>query len=279
MPRHAVIIDCTASEFIASKYAGWLSRGIHVITPNKKAFSGDFAAYRGLQAAADEGSSHYFYETTVGAALPVISTLCDLIYTGDEVRSVRGIFSGTLAYLFNVYDGSTPFSEIVRVAKEHGYTEPDPRDDLSGMDVARKLTILARELGLEIGIGDFPVRSLVPEALQDCTIEEFLDRLPEYDDEMKALYREATAANRQLRYVATLDAAGNAAVGLESVAEDHPFCNINLTDNIVQFESARYSENPLVIQGPGAGPEVTAGGVFSDLLRLANYLSKGLGYV
>ena len=119
----------------------------------------------------------------------------------------------------------------------------------------------------------------MPDALQDCSIEEFLDRLPEYDDEMEKLYREAADANRQLRYVATLDAAGDAAVGLEAVDESHPFCNINLTDNIVQFESDRYSENPLVIQGPGAGPEVTAGGVFSDLLRLANYLSKGLGYV
>ena len=276
---HAVIIDCTASEYIASKYADWLSRGIHVITPNKKAFSGDYAAYRGLQAAADHGSSHYFYETTVGAALPVVSTLCDLIYTGDEIRSVTGIFSGTLAYLFNLYDGSTPFSEIVRVAKEHGYTEPDPRDDLSGMDVARKLTILAREMGLDIGIGDFPVRSLVPEALQDCSIEEFLERLPEFDGEIEALYRDAVGAGKQLRYVATLNADGDAAVGLQAVDASHPFCNINLTDNIVQFESERYSENPLVIQGPGAGPEVTAGGVFSDLLRLANYLSKGLGYV
>ena len=276
---HAVIIDCTASEHIAAKYADWLARGVHVITPNKKAFSGDYAYYQGLQAAADEGSSHFFYETTVGAALPVVSTLCDLIYTGDDVRSVRGIFSGTLAYLFNVYDGTTPFSEIVRTAKENGYTEPDPRDDLSGMDVARKLTILARELGLDIGIGDFPVRSLVPDALQDCSIEEFLDRLPEFDGEIDALYRDAAAENKQLRYVATLDASGNAAVGLEAVDEKHPFCNINLTDNIVQFESARYSENPLVIQGPGAGPGVTAGGIFSDLLRLANYLSKGLGYV
>ena len=276
---HAVIIDCTASEYIASKYADWLSRGIHVITPNKKAFSGDYAAYRGLQAAADHGSSHYLYETKVGAALPVVSTLCDLIYTGDEIRSVTGIFSGTLAYLFNLYDGSTPFSEIVRVAKEHGYTEPDPRDDLSGMDVARKLTILAREMGLDIGIGDFPVRSLVPEALQDCSIEEFLERLPEFDGEIEALYRDAVGAGKQLRYVATLNADGDAAVGLQAVDASHPFCNINLTDNIVQFESERYSENPLVIQGPGAGPEVTAGGVFSDLLRLANYLSKGLGYV
>ena len=276
---HAVIIDCTSSEYIASQYAGWLSRGIHVITPNKKAFSGDLDYYRGLQAAADEGSSHYFYETTVGAALPVISTLCDLIYTGDDVRSVRGIFSGTLAYLFNMYDGTRPFSEIVRSTKASGYTEPDPRDDLSGMDVARKLTILARELGLEIGIGDFPVRSLVPDALKDCSIDEFLDRLAEFDDEIDVLYREAVADGKKLRYVATLDASGNASVGLEAVDASHPFCNINLTDNIVQFVSDRYSENPLVVQGPGAGPEVTAGGVFSDLLRLANYLSKGLGYV
>ena len=276
---HAVIIDCTASNHIAGRYADWLSRGIHVITPNKKAFSSAYSDYKALQLAADEGSSHYFYETTVGAALPVISALCDLLYTGDEVRSIRGIFSGTLAYLFNVYDGTTPFSEIVRGAKESGYTEPDPRDDLSGMDVARKLTILAREQGQEIEIGDFPVQNLVPESLRDVSIEEFLERLPEYDDEIDALYRKAVAADKQLRYVASLDADGNAAVGLDAVNDDHPFCNINLTDNIVQFETDRYSANPLVIQGPGAGPEVTAGGVFADLLRLAKYLSTGEGYV
>jgi aspartokinase/homoserine dehydrogenase 1 len=276
---HAVIIDCTASDHISSNYADWLARGIHVITPNKKAFSNSFVDYKALQAAADHGSSHYFYETTVGAALPVISTLCDLIQTGDEVRSIRGIFSGTLAYLFNVYDGTTPFSEIVREAKESGYTEPDPRDDLSGMDVARKLTILARELGQETEIGDFPVQNLVPEALRDCSIEEFLEALPDYDDAMDALYQEAAAENKQLRYVAMLDAEGNASVGLQAVDETHAFCNINLTDNIVQFETERYSANPLVIQGPGAGPEVTAAGVFADLLRLANFLSTGAGYV
>jgi aspartokinase/homoserine dehydrogenase 1 len=276
---HAVIIDCTASADIASRYAGWLSRGVHVITPNKKAFSGPTEQYNALQAAADAGSSHYFYETTVGAALPVITTLCDLIYTGDDVRSIRGIFSGTLAYLFNVYDGTRPFSEIVRVAKESGYTEPDPRDDLSGMDVARKLTILARELGRSIEIGDFPVQSLVPEALRDCSVEEFLDELPKYDDDMLALYNEAAASNRRLRYVASLDAEGNAAVRLDAVESGHPFSNINLTDNIVQFETERYCDNPLVIQGPGAGPEVTAAGVFADLLRLATYLSTGEGYV
>jgi aspartokinase/homoserine dehydrogenase 1 len=167
----------------------------------------------------------------------------------------------------------------VRVAKENGYTEPDPRDDLSGMDVARKLTILSRELGQSTEIGDFPVQNLVPEALRDCSIEEFLEKLPGYDDAMQAVYAEAAADNKRLRYVATLDMEGNASVGLQPVAADHAFCNMNLTDNIVQFESERYSANPLVIQGPGAGPEVTAGGVFSDLLRLANFLSTGEGYV
>lgn len=272
---HAVIIDCTAEESIAARYAGWLERGIHVITPNKRAFSGTMSDYRALRVKAEQGSSHLFYETTVGAALPIITTLRDLIDTGDEVRSVQGIFSGTLAYLFNIYDGSTPFSEIVRQARESGYTEPDPRDDLSGMDVARKLTILARELGQTIEIGDFPVQNLVPKALRDGSIEDFLDRLSEYDDDVKTLYKEALASARKLRYVARFDAAGNAAVGLESVDIGHPFSNINLTDNIVQFETDRYSSNPLVVQGPGAGPEVTAGGVFGDLLRLAKYLSSG----
>jgi aspartokinase/homoserine dehydrogenase 1 len=270
---HAVIIDCTANASIAERYAGWLERGIHVITPNKKGFSGTYEQYRLMRDKAEHGSSHVFYETTVGAGLPIITTLRDLIDTGDEVRSVEGIFSGTLAYLFNVYDGTTEFSEIVRVAKESGYTEPDPREDLSGMDVARKLTILARELGQEIEIGDFPVQNLIPEALREGSIDEFLDRLSEYDDDMKSLYEEASSAGKKLRYVARLAADGTASVGLEAVDAAHPFSNINLTDNIVQFETARYSSNPLVVQGPGAGPEVTAGGVFADLLRLAKFLS------
>ena len=272
---HAVIIDCTASEYIAGKYADWLERGIHIITPNKKAFSGPFEKYVALRDSAAHGNSHCFYETTVGAALPIITTLRDLIDTGDEVHQVQGIFSGTLAYLFNVYDGTTPFSEIVRTARESGYTEPDPRDDLSGMDVARKLTILARELGRTIGIGDFPVQNLVPIQLRDCSLEEFLDRLPEVDADIDAIYQAARQKGEKLRYVARLGADGRATVGLAAVGPEHAFSNINLTDNIVQFETERYSANPLVVQGPGAGPEVTAGGVFGDLLRLAQYLSAG----
>ncbi|MGI9270884.1 MAG: bifunctional aspartate kinase/homoserine dehydrogenase I [Woeseiaceae bacterium] len=273
---HAVIIDCTANEDVAARYAGWLERGIHVITPNKRACSGPIDEYRDLQAKASDGSAHFFYETTVGAALPIISTLRDLVDTGDEIHSVQGIFSGTLAYLYNVYDGKTPFSEIVRQAKESGYTEPDPREDLSGMDVARKLTILARELGLTTEIGDFPVENLVPEALRDCSIDDFLASLSEYDDQVKERYDEAQAAGKELRYIGRLSADGQVSVGLESIDAQHAFGNINLTDNIVQFETARYSANPLYVQGPGAGPEVTAGGIFGELLRLAKFLSVGV---
>ena len=272
---HAVIIDCTASESVARRYAGWLEKGIHVITPNKKGLSSDYAYYESMQECAKHGSSHCFYETTVGAALPVISTLHDLVDTGDQIRSVEGILSGTLSYLFNVYDGTRPFSEIVRQARKSGYTEPDPRDDLSGMDVARKLIILAREMGQKIKIGDFPVQDLVPAELRGLSIDDFLDELPRYDDQMRQLYSEAENQGRKLRYVAKLNADGDASVGLDMVDPDHPFGNINLTDNIVRFVTDRYSSNPLVVQGPGAGPAVTAGGVFAELLRLANYLGGG----
>jgi aspartokinase/homoserine dehydrogenase 1 len=272
---HAVIIDCTASDETADRYAGWLERGIHIITPNKKAFSGDMARYNAIRDSAKEGGSHFFYETTVGAALPIVKTLRDLIDTGDQIHSVRGIFSGTLAYLFNVYDGTQAFSDIVREAKLNGFTEPDPRDDLSGTDVARKLIILARELGQELELGDFPVQNLIPEALREVPVDEFLDGLADHDDEMASLFNEARAAGKKLRYIATLDANGSASVKLEQVPLDNAFSNIDLTDNLVQFASNRYSTNPLVIQGPGAGPAVTAGGVFGDLLKLANYLGDG----
>ncbi len=269
---HAVIIDCTSSEDVAARYAGWLARGIHVVTPNKKAFSGPQVDYQNLRSSAQQGSTHYLYETTVGAALPVISTLRNLIDTGDEVRSIQGILSGTLAYLFNVYDGTTPFSEIVREARDNGYTEPDLRDDLSGLDVARKLTILARELGHDIEVGSFPVENLIPEALRDVDATEFMASLSEYDAQMETLFGESSAAGKVLRYVATLSAEGEASVALKMIATNDAMAHINLTDNIIQFTTKRYADNPLVIQGPGAGPAVTAGGIFADVLNLANFL-------
>ena len=272
---HAVIIDCTADENIAARYAGWLERGIHVITPNKKAFSGDQAYYDALRVSAVKGGSHYLYETTVGAALPIIKTIRDLVDTGDHIQSIKGILSGTLAYLFNVYDGSRPFSTIVAEARASGFTEPDPRDDLSGMDVARKLTILARELDQAIEIGDFPVENLIPEDLRESTVDDFLQGLARYDDDMRALYEGARADGKTLRYIATLSDKGEASVGLQKVPAADAFSNMQLTDNLVQFSTERYAKNPLVIQGPGAGPEVTAGGVFGDLLKLATFLGDG----
>lgn len=273
---HRVIIDCTASGEVATHYADWLGRGIHVVTPNKKANSGSLSGYQNLRHARELGGTHYLYEATVGAGLPVIQTLRDLRQTGDEIASIEGIFSGTLAYLFNVFDGQRRFSDIVREAKELGYTEPDPRDDLSGMDVARKLIILGREMGLELELDNVVVESLVPADLAGSSIDEFLERLKEYDAGMQARLEAARARGRVLRYVGRLTAAGEARVGVEEFDAQHAFANIALTDNVVRFATRRYNSNPLIVQGPGAGPEVTAGGIFADLLRLSAYLGARL---
>src|SRR5262245_36668613 len=177
---HTVLIDCTASESVGRRYADWLARGMHVVTPNKKANSSELSYYRRLHETRLSSRSHYLYETTVGAGLPVIQTLRDLRDTGDDIVSIEGIFSGTLAYLFNVYDGRTAFSDIVKDAKQRGYTEPDPRDDLSGTDVARKLIILGRESGLDLQLSDVKVESLVPAGLENGSIDDFLAKLPKY---------------------------------------------------------------------------------------------------
>lgn len=273
---HAAIIDCTASGEVAQQYADWLSQGIHVITPNKKASSADLGYYEQLQQASRRADAHYFYETTVGAALPIIQTLRDLVQTGDRVRRIEGVFSGTLSYLFNSFDGSVPFSEIVRAARDQGYTEPDPREDLSGMDVARKVVILAREMGLRASLEDMEVVGLIPPGLEGGSVDEFLERLAEHDEEMVDVVEQARAKGQVLRFVGVIDAEAGTHVALEAYDADHSFARIKLTDNIVQFTTDRYSENPLIVQGPGAGPAVTAGGVFADLLRLANYLGASL---
>jgi aspartokinase/homoserine dehydrogenase 1 len=213
----------------------------------------------------------------VGAGLPIIQTLRDLRETGDEIRRIEGILSGTLAYLFNVWDGKQPFSEVVRAAKANGYTEPDPRDDLSGTDVARKLVILGREMGLRLELSQVELEGLIPASLGGCNVDEFMARLPELDSPMLLRLEAARAEGNVLRYVAALDAAsGRATVGLVELDRLHPFANINLTDNIVRFITSRYDRNPLVVQGPGAGPAVTAGGVFADLLRVCAYLGAKL---
>ena len=273
---HTVIIDCTADESVAKHYADWLKSGIHVVTPNKKANSGPLGYYESLKEARRVGGSSYLYEATVGAGLPVISTLRDLRETGDKISSVEGIFSGTLAYLFNVYDGKTPFSQIVRDAKAKGYTEPDPRDDLSGTDFARKVIILGREMGLKIEMKDVQVESLIPAGLEKGGIDDFLNGLPKYDGDMKKRFDEAAARGKVLRYMGRLTADGKATVGVSELDRTHAFANIALTDNVVRYATARYNSNPLIVQGPGAGPAVTAAGVFADLLRVCSYLGAHL---
>ncbi|KAH7620331.1 putative Bifunctional aspartokinase/homoserine dehydrogenase 2, chloroplastic [Nannochloris sp. 'desiccata'] len=272
---NTVIVDCTAAEEPPAKYLDWMRRGIHVITPNKKLNSGSLARYQELKQHQRTSYIHYFYEGTVGAGLPVLGTLQHLVGTGDKVEKIEGIFSGTLSYIFNTFGSDTrSFSEVVGEARAAGYTEPDPRDDLAGVDVARKVTILAREAGMSIELEDVPIESLVPEPLQGCaTAEEYMSRLPEFDGDMGKMLAEADAAGECLRYVGVVDMVNKkGSVELRRYPKDHAFAQLTGSDNIIAFTTGRYKAQPLIIRGPGAGAEVTAGGVFSDLLRLAAYL-------
>jgi len=270
---HTVMIDCSASDFVASHYEGWLNRGIHVITPNKKANSGDLAQHKKLMALKKEKHTHYFYEATVGAGLPVISSLRELRRTGDRVLHAEGILSGTMSYLFNTYDGSLPFSEVVKGAKERGYTEPHPRDDLMGLDVARKLVILAREMGLPLSLEDVDVEAVMPEGLDaEDDVAQFLSKLSAMDAPMAQKLEEAQKANKKICYLGRISEKGQAEVKLVSIDMSHPCYGLSGSDNMIAFTTERYCDQPLVIRGPGAGPQVTAGGVFADLLRLAAHL-------
>lgn len=254
-----------------SYYHDWIKKGIHVITPNKMLGSGPLEQYLAVRERQRESFTHWFYEATVGAGLPVVATTKHLLETGDRIVSIEGIFSETLSYVFNQFNAGKQFSEIVRGAKERGFTEPDPRDDLAGMDVARKVVILSRECGMMVELEDVHVESLVPEPLrQTSSVEEFMERLAEFDDEMGQKLADAEAAGECLRYVGTVDCeGGKGSVQLRRYPKTHPFAQVSGTDNIIAFTTSRYSEQPLIIRGPGAGAQVTAGGIFSDLVRLA----------
>ena len=270
-----VIIDCSASDEVALQYKGWLSRGIHVVTPNKKANSGPYAYYKSLRNIQRDSYTHYFYEATVGAGLPIISTVKSLEDAGDDIKLIQGIFSGTLSYIFNTLTPDKKFSDVVAEAKANGYTEPDPRDDLSGVDVARKVTILARECGLSLELSDIPIESLVPEPLQNVeSVDEFMQKLPDYDHEIAAKMAAAEANGNKLIFVGVVDVENKkGSVQLKEYPKDHPFAQLKGSDNIISYISKRYTEaGPLVVRGPGAGAEVTAGGVFADVLRVCAHL-------
>lgn len=266
---HSVFVDCTASEEVPHWYHSILSRHIAVVTPNKKGQSGALVSYRLIKEASKLPGSRFLFETSVGAGLPVIGTLNDLRRSGDSIRTIDAVLSGTLSYLFNTLVPGRPMSELIRGAREQGFTEPDPRDDLSGLDVARKLLILAREAGFELELDDIVIENLVPEPLRSlATAEEFLARLVDYDTAFEQLVTDAHEQGRRLRYIAQFDGT-RASVSLQSVGFDHPFFSLSGSDNILAFTTERYHTSPLVIQGPGAGAAVTAAGVFADIVRVA----------
>ncbi len=260
-PGPVVLVDNTSNQEVAESYPMFLNAGISVITPNKKAFSSSYALWEDIFAAArgnNKTGGMVYHESSVGAGLPVISTLNDLVETGDEVHRIEGVFSGTMSFLFNSFaplgGGGGKFSEEVKKAKDLGYTEPDPRDDLNGLDVARKLTILARIVGLRVeSPTSFPVQSLIPAELEGVgSGEDFLARLGDFDDEMEKVKKDAEGQGKVVRYVGSIDVRKkDIKVGLEIFDKSHAIAALTGSDNIISFYTKRYGENALIVQGAG----------------------------
>ncbi|MCH4292845.1 bifunctional aspartate kinase/homoserine dehydrogenase II [Shewanella sp. 3B26] len=270
-----VALDISASASLTLQYPEFFARGIHVVSANKLAGSGPLPFYRDLKLQLGNRRLYWRYNASCGAGLPVQHALNDLHNSGDTVEAVGGIFSGTLCWLFEHYDGSRPFSELVLEARGLGITEPDPRDDLSGRDMQRKLLILAREIGLDLELDDIKVKSPVPQALAELPLDAFLARIDELDAPMSDALHAAAAEGKVLRYIAALDKAGGkltAEVGLQWVDKAHPYANLTPGDNVFVIRSAFYQGNPLIIRGPGAGREVTAAAVQSDLVHICRDL-------
>jgi len=265
----ACFCDCTASDEPGKRYEKILKSSIAVVTPNKRANAGEKSTYNRLINISREKGNIYRYETTVGAGLPVIGPLQDLVASGDTIHRIEAVLSGTISFLFNTLEEGRKFSEIIKEAKAKGYTEPDPRDDLSALDAARKTLILIREAGFNLDFKDIRIEPLLPQScLAAQTIEEFLEILPSVDEAYEAKRREAAEHGNVLRYVSEITPA-KASIMLKEFGPRSPFFNLAGTDNMVVFTTDRYTENPLIVRGPGAGADVTAGGVFADILKLA----------
>ncbi|MCX6149880.1 MAG: bifunctional aspartate kinase/homoserine dehydrogenase I [Ignavibacteriales bacterium] len=269
---NSIFVDCTSSEQLLTKYLEILQSSISIVTPNKKANSSNYEFYLKLKQAAHKHNVKFLYETNVGAGLPIISTLQDLVTSGDKIIKIEGILSGTLSYIFNSFNGSKPFSKILKEAQEKGFTEPDPRDDLNGLDVARKLLILVREAGYQLELNDIQIENLIPlNCRKKSSLEEFYKSLEKNDSWFEDRREKASLEGKSLRYIAKYEK-GSAVVSLQSVDSNHPFFSISGNDNIVAFKTVYYNERPIVIAGPGAGAEVTSGGIFADIIRIGNYL-------
>lgn len=263
-----IIIDCSASDEAPDEYGNIFENGISIVTANKKGLSGNIDRYKSIMNSKNLNEADFLYETTAGAALPFVKSVSDIASSSDSIKKIEGVFSGTLAYLFNSYDASMPFSELVNDALQQGFTEPDPRDDLSGMDVARKLVILAREMGLDMNVNDIHVESLVDPNHLSLSVNEYLEAMSSGDQAMNDRYQNALENNEKLSYVAQIDENGNASVSLKNLSNDHSFFSLKGTENIIAIHSDYYSNYPLVLRGPGAGREVTASGLFFDLLSI-----------
>ncbi|MGY0634898.1 homoserine dehydrogenase [Luteimonas sp. A478] len=262
-----VMVDATASDVVAGWHAEWLARGVHVVTANKLGAGADLARAQAIAAARSGYGAAYGDSATVGAGLPVLRSIRELAAGGDRIHAVEGVLSGSLAWLFDRYDGTRPFSQLVREARDGGYTEPDPRLDLSGEDVRRKLLILARAAGLPLQAHEVRVESLLSDALVAATGPEVDGLLPTLDESLATMLRAAHSADAKLRFIGRVDAEG-ATVGLRELPASHPLCAGGGTDNLVAITSCRYRDQPLVIRGPGAGGAVTAAALLDDVLRI-----------
>ena len=270
---NTIFIDNTASEQIAGYYEAILDSSISISTPNKIATSSSYLQYQRLKNIAEKRGVQFMYETNVGAGLPVISTLNDLINSGDRILKIEGVLSGSLSYIFNNFGEEKTFSDVVEEAQALGYTEPDPRVDLKGLDVRRKLIILARETGLGIDAKDVDIHNILPEScLNATTVESFFEELKKVNNHFEGLLQDAKKEGKKLRFVASLDGE-KASINLEKVDSAHPFYALDGSDNMIVFTTERYKDRPLVVRGPGAGAEVTAAGVFAEIITIGNYLS------
>ncbi|MCX7874535.1 MAG: bifunctional aspartate kinase/homoserine dehydrogenase I [Melioribacteraceae bacterium] len=270
---NSVLVDCTANDSVVKFYESILRNSISIVTPNKIANTLSYEKYLSIRNEAKKHNVQFKYGTNVCSALPVISTLTDIISNGDEIIKIEGIFSGTLSFIFNSLREKNSFSEIVKIAKEKGYTEPDPRDDLSGLDMARKLLILIRECGIPFELKDIKVNNIISDETKNAkTLEEFFIKLENDDKRIFELKKIAEEKNCVLSYIAKYEN-GNACLSLVEIDKDHPFANLKDSENIVSFTTKNYWKNPLIIRGQGAGAEFTALGILSDVLRISNYLS------
>lgn len=270
---NTIFVDNTANEEVAGFYESILDASISISTPNKISTSSSYLQYQRLKNIAAKRSVQFLYETNVGAGLPVISTLNDLITSGDRIVKIEGVLSGSLSFIFNSFKDGVKFSGIVKQAKSLGFTEPDPRIDLNGIDVRRKLIILARETGLALEEAQVEIKNFLPESCQIAkTVEDFFIALEASDNYFEELRVDAAAKNKMLRMVAKLEA-GKATIGIEAVDQSHPFYFLSGSDNMIVFTTERYKERPLVVRGPGAGAEVTAAGIFAEIIKIGNYLS------